>query len=146
MCIRDRILTHYPKTIEIARTITEQEAILEPAQSEKVHIVSDLRTLLEQVSFNARESEYVDEKSGVSARMSISALENLVSAAERRALINGDKRTSVRITDFWGIIPSITGKVELVYEGEQEGPYGVAIELINQSIKESFLELSLIHI
>ena len=138
--IESQILTHYPKTIEIARTITEQEAILEPAQSEKVHIVSDLRTLLERVSFNARESEYVDEKSGVSARMSISALENLVSAAERRALINGDKRTSVRITDFWGIIPSITGKVELVYEGEQEGPYGVAIELINQSIKESFLE------
>jgi len=138
--IESQILTHYPKTIEIARTITEQEAIIESAQNEKVHIVSDLRTLLELVSFNARESEYVDEKSGVSARMSISALENLVSAAERRALINGDKHTSVRITDFWGIIPSITGKVELVYEGEQEGPYGVAIDLINQSIKETFLE------
>jgi magnesium chelatase subunit I len=138
--IESQILTHYPKTIQIARTITEQEAILEPAQSERVHVVNDLRTLLEMVSFNARESEYVDEKSGVSARMSISALENLVSSAERRALINGDKKTSVRITDFWGVIPSITGKVELVYEGEQEGPYGVAIELINQSIKEAFLE------
>ncbi len=138
--IESQILTHYPKTIDVARAITDQEALIEGDQQDRVHVVNDLRTLLELISFNARESEYIDEKSGVSARMSISALENLISAAERRALINGDKRTSVRITDFWGVIPSITGKVELVYEGEQEGPYGVALQLINSSVKETFLE------
>ncbi len=138
--IESQILTHYPKTIEVARTITEQEALIDSEQNDRVHVVSDLRILLEMISFNARESEYIDEKSGVSARMSISALENLISAAERRALINRDKKTSVRITDFWGVIPSVTGKVELVYEGEQEGPYGVAIELINDAIKETFLQ------
>lgn len=139
--IDSQILTHYPKDIEVAQKITEQEARISSDQKKIVTIVEDLKTLLELVSFNARESEYIDDKSGVSARMSISAYENLISAAERRALINGDATTSVRITDFWGIIPSITGKVELVYEGEQEGPYEVAIHLINEAIKESFLEL-----
>lgn len=139
--IESQILTHYPKDIEIAQKITEQEAQIDPEQSKLVTVVDDIKTLLELVSFNARESEYIDEKSGVSARMSISAMENLVSAAERRALINGDKKTSARITDFWGVIPSITGKVELVYEGEQEGPYQVALHLINESIKETFLDI-----
>jgi magnesium chelatase subunit I len=139
--IDSQILTHYPKDIEIAQKITEQEAKVSSEQKKIVTIVDDLKTLLELVSFNARESEFIDDKSGVSARMSISAYENLISSAERRALINGDATTSVRITDFWGIIPSITGKVELVYEGEQEGPYEVAIHLINEAIKESFLEL-----
>lgn len=139
--IDSQILTHYPKDIEIAQKITEQEARVSPEQKQIVSITDDIKTLLELVSFNARESEFIDEKSGVSARMSISALENLVSAAERRALINGDAKTSVRITDFWGVIPSITGKVELVYEGEQEGPYEVAIHLINEAIKESFLDI-----
>jgi magnesium chelatase subunit I len=139
--IESQILTHYPKDIEIAQKITEQEAHIADDQKKMVTIVDDIKTLVELISFNARESEYIDEKSGVSARMSISGMENLMSTAERRALINGDKKTSVRITDFWGIIPSITGKVELVYEGEQEGPYEVAIHLINESIKETFLDV-----
>ncbi|MEL7162341.1 MAG: magnesium chelatase, partial [Bacteroidota bacterium] len=84
--------------------------------------------------------EYIDEKSGVSARLSITALENLISTAERRALLAGDDKTAARITDFWGVVPAITGKVELVYEGEQEGAYGVAMKLLGQSIKTSFLE------
>jgi len=95
---------------------------------------------MESVSFQARESEYVDEKSGVSARLSISALENLVSAAERRAIKNSEKKTTVRITDFWGVVPAITGKLELVYEGEQVGPYQVAINIIGAAIKEMFLD------
>ncbi len=136
--IESQILTHYPKTVEIAREITQQEAKISEEQDGVVHVVDEMRTMLELISFNARESEYIDEKSGVSARMSISALQNLVSAAERRALINGDKSTTVRISDLWGVVPSITGKVELVYEGEQEGPYGVAIHLINEAIKETF--------
>ena len=138
--IESQILTHYPKTVDIARAITRQEAKLLPAQAERVAVPELLHVMLEQLAFAARESEYIDEKSGVSARLSISALENLVSTAERRSLLNGDDATTARITDFWGVVPAITGKVELVYEGEQEGAYGVAMNLLGQSIKTSFLE------
>ena len=95
---------------------------------------------MEQLSFSARDSEFIDEKSGVSARMSITAFENLLSTAERRALINGEKQTTVRFGDLIGIIPSITGKVELVYEGEQEGSAEVAKTLIGDAAKELFDE------
>ena len=137
--IESQVLTHYPKTIDIARQITAQEARLTDAQRKSVHVPDLLSNLLEQIAFEARESEYIDEKSGVSARLSISALENLVSAAERRLLINKEKQTVARITDFWGVVPAITGKVELVYEGEQEGPYQVAMNLLGQSLKKFFL-------
>ncbi|WP_116126891.1 sigma 54-interacting transcriptional regulator [Lewinella sp. IMCC34183] len=138
--IESQILTHYPKTVEIARSITAQEAKLSDEQTARVAVPELLTVMLEQLSFSARESEYIDEKSGVSARLSITALENLVSTAERRALIKGDDRTVARITDFWGVVPAITGKVELVYEGEQEGAYGVAMKLLGKSIRTSFLE------
>jgi magnesium chelatase subunit I len=138
--IESQILTHYPKTIEIAQSITAQEAKLTTDQKQNINIQKSAAKLLEMISFSARESEYVDEKSGVSARLSISGYENLASTAERRMLINGEKSTSTRITDFWGVVPAITGKVELVYEGEQEGPYQVAIHLMNKAIKELFLE------
>jgi magnesium chelatase subunit I len=137
--IQSQILTHYPEDIETARRITEQESKPAQVQREIVRIPSVIRDLLEEISFQARESEYVDMKSGVSARLSISALENLYSAAERRAIMNGEERTTARITDFWGIVPAITGKVELVYEGEQEGPYNVAMKLFGAAIKEVFL-------
>lgn len=138
--IESQILTHYPKTLDIARKITEQEAKIAPAQQKKVKTPELLKDLLEMVSFTARDSELIDEKSGVSARLSISAYENLVSSAERRMLINKEKKTTARLTDFWGVVPSITGKVELVYEGEQEGPYSVAMSLLGTAIKEKFLE------
>lgn len=138
--IESQILTHYPRTIEVAQRITQQEAKLAPEQLKSVEVPEVLQVLLEQISFTARESELVDEKSGVSARLSISGYENLVSTAERRMLINGEKSATARITDFWGVIPAITGKVELVYEGEQEGPYAVALELIGDSIKDVFFK------
>lgn len=138
--IESQILTHYPKTIEIARHITQQEALLAPEQKEKVSIPDLLAIMLEQLSFEARQSELVDAKSGVSARLSIAGYENLVSTAERRMLINAEKSTQARIIDFWGVVPAITGKVELVYEGEQEGPYSVAIQLLNNAIKKAFLD------
>lgn len=138
--IESQILTHYPKNIDIAKEITKQEAKLTESQRQQVHVPEIALTLLEEIAMEARTSEYVDEKSGVSARLSIAGLENLVSAAERRMLINGETSTSVRITDFWGVIPAITGKVELVYEGEQEGPYNVAIKLMGAAIKKLFLE------
>ena len=132
--IGSQILTHYPETIEIARTITQQEAKLDQIQSDAVYVPSLAKDLLEQIIFEARESEYIDNKSGVSARLSITAYENLLSSAERRALKSGMDSTSVRLSDFMGIIPAITGKVELVYEGEQEGAAEVAQHLIGDAI------------
>lgn len=136
--IGSQILTHYPNSIETARQITAQEARLDQSQSETVYVPDLAKDILEQISFEARESEYIDVKSGVSARMSITAYENLMSTAERRALLNGDKDTTVRLTDFLGVIPSITGKVELVYEGEQEGADYVANLLLESAIKSLF--------
>ena len=136
--IGSQILTHYPDTIKIARTITEQEAKLDVKQSDMVYVPSLARDLLEQISFEARESEYIDNKSGVSARLSITALENLLSTAERRALKSGEDKTTLRLSDFMGIIPAITGKVELVYEGEQEGAAAVAQHLLGDAINTFF--------
>ncbi|TYP71626.1 magnesium chelatase subunit I [Aquimarina intermedia] len=136
--IGSQILTHYPETIAIAKTITQQEAGSDKRQKELVHVPELAKDLLEQIGFEARESEYIDPKSGVSARMSITAYENLLSTAEYRALGSGDERTLLRVSDFMGIVPAITGKVELVYEGEQEGADAVAQTLISNAIKTLF--------
>lgn len=133
--IGSQILTHYPESIAIARKISAQEARINANQADRVYIPNVAYDLLEQIIFEARASEYIDHKSGVSARMSISMLESLVSTAERRALLNKEFKTTVRLADFMGIIPAITGKVELVYEGEQEGAAFVAEQLIGQAIK-----------
>jgi magnesium chelatase subunit I len=138
--IGSQILTHYPEDIETARLITEQEAKVLETQTATVSVPDLAKDLLEQIVFEARESEYIDVKSGVSARLSITAFENLLSTAERRALKSGDKKTVVRLSDFVGIIPSIIGKVELVYEGEQEGAAVVAYNLIGEAVKSLFEE------
>jgi magnesium chelatase subunit I len=138
--IESQILTHYPKSIETSLAITEQEAAISDEQSAKVKVSDLIKRLIEQVAFEARGSELVDKKSGVSARLTISAYENAVSAAERRAIINEEKETQVWLSDLVGIIPSITGKIELVYEGEQEGPYQVAFNLLEKSIRTQFGE------
>ncbi|MBC6409031.1 MAG: sigma 54-interacting transcriptional regulator [Ekhidna sp.] len=137
--IDSQIITHYPSSIEIGKKITEQEARLTESQKETVEVYDLAKNLVEQVAIEARDSEYVDAKSGVSARLTISAYENLVSACERRILISDDKKTNVRISDFIGVIPSITGKVELVYEGEQEGPGIVANNLVGKAIRSQFI-------
>jgi magnesium chelatase subunit I len=136
--IDSQIMTHYPRTIDISKKITQQESHILPEQKEKIRVDELVHTLVEQITFEARKSEYIDEKSGVSARLSISAYENLLSTAERRMLINSEKQTFVRISDFTGVIPAITGKVELVYEGEQEGPYKVANILVGKAIRALF--------
>ena len=123
---------------DIARTITQQEAKLESSQTDVVYVPALAKDLLEQISFEARDSDFIDPKSGVSARMSITAYENLISTAERRALKAGESTTTVRLSDFMGVIPAITGKVELVYEGEQEGAAVVAQHLINDAIRTFF--------
>ncbi|WP_028298486.1 sigma 54-interacting transcriptional regulator [Olivibacter sitiensis] len=137
--IESQILTHYPKTVEISKAITAQEARLTADQRQRVKVSALLCDLVEEIAFEARKSEYIDQKSGVSARLTISAFENLVSAAERRMLINGEDETHVRLADLSGVIPAITGKIELVYEGELEGPMHVAVKLINSAIKNTFV-------
>jgi magnesium chelatase subunit I len=136
--IDSQILTHYPKSLQVSREITHQEARLKEEQVAKICSSELVKNLIEQIAFEARESEYVDSKSGVSARLTISAYENLISSAERRMLLNHDKETAIRISDFIGVIPSITGKIELVYEGEQEGPAKVAQNLISKAIRNQF--------
>lgn len=138
--IDSQIVTHYPKSIEIGRKITQQEAIVKTEQKGMVKTNDLIADLIEQIAMEARESEYVDSKSGVSARMTISAYENLLSAAERRSLLNAEKETYVRISDLYGVVPAICGKVELVYEGEVEGPVIVAQNLIGKAIRNQFLQ------
>ena len=136
--IGSQILTHYPESMEVARSITEQETAAAISEKENIYVPELAKDILEQISFEARDSEFIDAKSGVSARLSITAFENLLSTAERRALQNGDEKTTVRMGDFMGVIPAITGKVELVYEGEQEGTAAVAQQLIADAVKTEF--------
>jgi magnesium chelatase subunit I len=97
----------------LEKHITQQEARLKESQRKAVSVNEIAKDLIEQIAFEARKSEYIDAKSGVSARLTISAYENLVAAAERRSIINAEKSTFIRLTDFVGVIPAITGKVEL---------------------------------
>ena len=137
--IDSQIITHYPSDIKTGRIITEQEADVKPEQEEKVTLNEIAKDLIEQVAFEARDNEYVDAKSGVSARLTISAYENLLSSAELRSIKTGEKNVFVRISDFDALVPSITGKIELVYEGEQEGPGIVANSLIGKAIRSQFV-------
>jgi magnesium chelatase subunit I len=136
--IGSQIFTHYPKSIALAREITEQEAKVSTADKSAIKVPSLAKDLLEEVAFQARDSEYVDAKSGVSARLSISAMENLMAAAKLRLIETGSEKTTIRLVDFMSIIPSITGKIELVYEGEQEGADEVAKILIDDAVMSQF--------
>jgi magnesium chelatase subunit I len=138
--IDSQILTHYPKTLELAKKVTTQEAKITPEQRKNIVVSELLLDLIEHIALEARSSDWVDQKSGVSARLTISALENLYSAAERRMLLSGDTKTHARISDVFGVLPSITGKVELVYEGELEGSQNVAQSLIGKAIRTLFTE------
>ncbi len=135
--IDSQILTHYPLSIEDAMKITEQEAWV-ARDGRKLNLPPYFREIVEQIAFEARKSEYVDQKSGVSARLTISAMENLVSNAERRAIIFGDPCVVPRICDLAHVLPGMTGKIELVFEGEQEGPAKVSKALIGKAVREVF--------
>jgi magnesium chelatase subunit I len=137
--IGSQILTHYPSTVETSAAITQQEATLSDDQRKAVTVPPLLARLVELIAFEARKSEYIDQKSGVSARLTISAMESLYSVAQRRMLLNGETQTTARIADLYGIVPAITGKVELVYEGELEGIASVAMNLIGKAIRSEFL-------
>ena len=135
--IGSQIMTHYPKTIDIAKIITHQESSV--MDSKDIYVPEIAKDIIEQISFEARESVYVDSKSGVSARLSISAFENLISSAKRRMLINGESNTTIRMTDFNAVISAINGKIELVYEGEQEGATEISRLLILESVRTFFV-------
>jgi magnesium chelatase subunit I len=136
--IDSQILTHYPQKIETARRITEQEAWLERPAKAVIEIPAYVRDLVEHIAFAARESELVDQTSGVSARLTIAAMELLQSNLERRAALTGDRFVFPRLADLAMILPAITGKVEMVYEGEQQGAEVVARKLIGTATAKLF--------
>jgi magnesium chelatase subunit I len=136
--IDSQIITHYPSSREAALRITAQEAWIRRDGGMELAMPQWFREVVEEVAFVARGSEYVNQSSGVSARMSISLLENVMSNMERRGLLHGENRVHPRIGDLHAAVTAVTGKVELVYEGEQQGAAIVARTLIGQAVKESF--------
>lgn len=136
--IDSQIITHYPKELGIGVNITKQEAWQNRESGVDVYIPELFREIVEQAAFEARDSEYVDQKSGVSTRMTITALEQVVSSAERRAILNEEKETFVRIADLYHMVPALTGKIELVYEGEQEGAINVAKHILGKAVSKTF--------
>ncbi len=135
--IGSQILTHYPRTVEEAMAITAQEAVV--TRSREIRVPRLFREMVEEIAIQARKSEHVDQSSGVSARLPISALELALSNVERRIVQNGETSAVPRLCDLFATLPAITGKCELVYEGEQEGPALVAARLIGQAAKTVFL-------
>lgn len=136
--IDSQIITHYPKALEDGIKITETYSWTDRNPRKKVIIPYYFREIIEMTAVQARLSEFVDQKSGVSARLTISSTENLISNAERRAIMNNDDMIMPRMCDLLSIIPGITGKVELVFEGEQEGSIKVAKALLSKSVREIF--------
>jgi magnesium chelatase subunit I len=135
--IDSQIVTHYPRTLEDSIAITAQEAWIHRDGREMI-IPHYVREIVEQIAFEARRSEFVDQKSGVSARLTISAMEHLVSNAERRAILLEEPIIVPRICDLQHALPGMTGKVELVFEGEQEGPVKVSKALVGKAVREIF--------
>jgi magnesium chelatase subunit I len=132
------IRTHYPTSIEDGITITTQEAWTQRDSSIKVEVPDYLREVVEEIAFQAREDKRVDKRSGVSQRLPITTLENLVSSAEQRAARTGESFGVARVTDLYAALPSITGKLELEYEGELKGAETIARELIRAAVGRVF--------
>ncbi|MCB2154176.1 magnesium chelatase [bacterium] len=131
-----QILTHYPEDLEHAKAITRQEAWTD--RDSNVQVPELIREAIEQIAVEARHSDFVDKSSGVSARMAISYLETVYSTAEARALLHNESSTVARISDLFSSITALTGKIELVYKGEQEGVANVALHLIGRAMKHLF--------
>ncbi|MGD1046520.1 MAG: magnesium chelatase [Bacteroidota bacterium] len=135
--IDSQIITHYPKTLADAVAITKQEAWVQ-RNGYDLKIPHYFTEIIEQIGFEARKSEFVDQKSGISARLTISAMENLISNAERRSILANDSTIVPRLCDLASTLPAITGKVELVFEGEQEGSVKVGKALVGKSVGAIF--------
>jgi len=136
--ISSQIMTHYPRSLEEARAITAQEAWVARGGGVSVTVPEWLKDGIEEVAILARGSEFVDQNSGVSARVTIALMETVVSGAERRALLHGERRATARVADLLAATPAVTGKIELVYEGEREGVAAVATHLVGRAVKTIF--------
>src|SRR5579859_599 len=140
--LKDRIgaeiRTHYPSTVEEGMAITAQEAWVARDASRKVDVPNYLRSVVEEIAFQAREDKRVDRRSGVSQRLPITVLESVVSSAEQRAARTGEKSVVARIADVYSAMPAITGKLELEYEGELKGADTIARELIRTAVGRVF--------
>jgi len=137
--IGSQILTHYPRTIEASRRITQQESRIHPDTRSRVIMPDPIANTIERIGFIARQSEYIDQKSGVSARLTITTYECVMATAEQRCLLHNESHTTVRLLDIYGALPAIIGKIELVYEGEKEGVHTVALHLFHKAMREEFL-------
>jgi magnesium chelatase subunit I len=135
--IGSEILTHYPHTVELGATITRQEAWVE-RNGRPIKLPDFITELIERIAFEAREDKRVDRRSGVSQRLPISVLENVVSNAERRAILTKEKVAVPRVSDVYAALPAITGKLELEYEGELQGPEVIAKDLIRRAAGRTF--------
>jgi magnesium chelatase subunit I len=136
--IGSEINTHYPATLDEGIEITRQEAWLVRDRDATAHTPDFILRAVEQIAFEARGDQRVDQRSGVSQRLPISVIENVMSNAERRRLMSGETRVVPRISDIYAAIPSITGKLELEYEGEQRGASRIARELVRSAVGKVF--------
>ncbi|MCY4601293.1 MAG: magnesium chelatase, partial [Acidobacteria bacterium] len=139
--IGSEIRTHYPRTRHDAIAITRQEAWIGrggDAADDDVTVPPFVRETVEEIAFQARADKRIDRRSGVSQRLPITCLENVVSNAERRALATDERPAVARITDIYAALPSITGKLELEYEGELKGADQVALDLIRTAVRRAF--------
>ena len=141
--LKDRIgaevSTHYPTELQLGVEITKQEAWVEREDLEgSLHIPDFIRETIEQIAFEARDDQRIDKRSGVSQRLPISVTESVISNAERRALLTGEEEIVPRISDIYAAAPSMTGKMELEYEGEQIGAAKIARDLIKRAAGEIF--------
>ena len=137
--IGSEILTHYPETVDLGIDITRQEAWTK-RDNRPVRIPDFVSEVIERIAFEARTDRRIDKRSGVSQRMPISVVENVVSNAERRAITTGDAEVVPRISDIYAALPAITGKIELEYEGELIGGATIARELIRRAADATFQE------
>ncbi len=135
--IGSEVRTHYPLDVEHGVAITDQESWTD-REAAAVRIPPYIRELVEQIAFVAREDNKIDKRSGVSQRLPISCIENVVSNAERRALAHGEQTIVPRVSDVYAALPSITGKFELEYEGELHGAERVAHDLIRSAVARTF--------
>jgi len=136
--IGSEIRTHYPATVAEGMSITAQESWTERDAKRRIEVPGYIREIVEEVAFQAREDKRVDRRSGVSQRLPISTLENVLSSAEQRAVRSRDSAVVARVADVYAAIPSMTGKFELEYEGEMRGAENIARELIRAAVGKTF--------
>jgi magnesium chelatase subunit I len=135
--IGSEVMTHYPESVALGMEITDQEAWTQKRRR-PVRIPDFIAEVVERIAFEARDDKRIDKRSGVSQRMPISVMENIVSNAERRALVTGEEEIVPRIGDIYAALPAITGKIELEYEGELVGGHVIARELIRRASDATF--------